>query len=179
MGNDVIKKTRIDPETGEIINQNTFFYYDGFNDKGYKYRNKAFKITVFPDSIPTTLTKEAFLLLYMMTEIANDENVLVYRITRKSKFSSIIYKPMDKTEIMHRIRFKYGENKFDKYWAELKKHCIKKVQYHEYNAWAINPAVMNRCQQIPPWLYDEFSTYMNPFLSKVVIKKYQNRLKEF
>lgn len=178
MGNDLIRTTRIDPETGEIINQKSFFYYDGFNEKGYKYRNKAVKVTVFPDCIPTTLSKEAFLLLYMITEIANDENVLVYRITRKSKFSTIIYKPMDKLDVMERIRFKYGKNKFDKYWNELKKHCIKKVQYHECNAWVINPAIINKCRQIPPWLYDEFDIYLNPYIPKTAIKKYQSLLKE-
>lgn len=177
MGKNILKKTVIDPETGELIKENTFFYYDGFNDKGYKYRFRNESITVYGDTIPSTLSKEAFLLLYMLTEMANEENVLVYRVTRKSKFSTIIYKPMTKEDMMSRLRYKYGENKFDKCWTELKKHCIKKVRYHEYMVWAINPAVISKCKYVPAWLYDEFKLYMNPHLPKAAIKKYQEMLK--
>ena len=177
MGKNIIKKSIIDPNTGEIIKENNFLSFDGFNEKGYKYRYRSESINIFFDSIPSTLSKEAFLLLYMLAEIANEDNVLVYRVTRKSKFSTIIYKPLDKDGIMKMLKWKYGQNKFDKYWNELKKHCIKKIRYHEYLVWAINPAIISRCKYIPAWLYDEFSIYMNPYLPKMAIKKYQDLLK--
>ena len=177
MGKNIVKKSIIDSDTGELIKENTFMYYDGFNDKGYKYRYRANSIKIFSDSIPSTLSESAFLLLYMLTELANEDNVLVHRVTRKSKFSNVIYKPMDKEHIMNNLRYKYGKNKFDKCWNELKKHCIKKIRYHEYLVWAINPAVFSRCRQVPPWLYDEFKIYMNPHLSNLAIKKYQDLLK--
>ena len=180
MGHNLVTQKIVDSETGELIKENNFFYYDGFNDKGYKYRGKQNnKITVFPDTIPTTLSERGFLLLYMLTEIANEDNVLVYRVKRKSKFSSIVYMPLDKEDIAKQLRYKWGINKFDKYWNELKKHCIKRIRYHEYMVWAINPAVMNRCTQIPPWLYEEFSVYMNPHMSKAAILKYQNMISEY
>lgn len=177
MGKDLIKKTVVDSNTGEVIMENSFFYYDGFNEKGFKYRYRADKITVFYDSIPTTLSDNAFLLLYMMAEIANEDNVLVYRVTRKSRFSSIIYKPLSKDEIKSRLRFKFGINKFNNAWRELKKHCIKEVRYHEYLVWAINPAIICRCKQVPPWLYEEFSQYLNPHMTNISIKKMQDLLK--
>lgn len=180
MGHTLVKKTIIDPDTGEVLKNDAFFYYDGFTDKGYRYRNKQDnKITFFPDTIPTTLSEKAFLLLCMLVEIANEDNMLVYRVERKSKFSSIIYKPLDKSDIAKRLRWKWGINKFDKYWNELKKHCIKKVRYYDYIAWAINPAIINRCKAIPAWLYEEFAVYMNPHLTKNAILKYQNMIKEY
>lgn len=179
MSKNILKKTIIDPETGELIKESSYVYFDGFNGKGYKYRSKYDgTIQVFPDTVPTTLSEGGFILLYMLAEIANEDNMLVYRVQRKSKFSTIIYKPLDKEEIKQRLRWKWGINKFDKYWNELKKHCIKKIRYHEYMCWAINPAVINKCKYVPDWLYDEFSIYMNPYLSKYAINKYQNLLKE-
>ena len=178
MGKDIVRNAVIDPNTGEVISEKTYIHYDGFNDKGYKYRFRTEgTIKVYPDSIPVTLSEGAFSLLYMLAEMANLDNVLVYRIERKSKFSTIIYKPLDKDDIRGKLRWKWGIVKFDKYWKELRKHCIKQVRYHQYLVWAINPAVISKCPQIPPWLYDEFSLYLNPYMSKRAIKKMQNLLK--
>lgn len=179
MGKDIVRNSVIDPNTGEIISEKTYIHYDGFNDKGYKYRFRTEgTIKIYPDSIPVTLSSEAFLLLYMITEIANEDNALVYRVKRKSKFSSIIYKPYDRDEIREKLKWKFGKNKFDKYWKELRKHCIKRIKYYECYCWVINPAVSSKCSQIPPWLYEEFSLYLNPYMSKRAIGKMQNLLKE-
>ena len=178
MGQTMVNKTIIDTDNGEILKEDRFFYYDGFNDKGFKYRGKqGNKITFFPDTLPTTLSEKGFTLLCMIAELANEENVLVYRIERKSKFSTIIYKPLDKDEISKRLRFKWGIHKFDKYWKELRKHCLKRIRYHDVWVWAVNPAMINRCPQIPPWLYEEFAVYMNPHMTKNAILKMQNMLK--
>lgn len=177
MGNNVIKKTIIDGSTGEVLKEKSFFSYDGFNDKGYKYRYRADYIRYYWDAVPAGLSEGAFMLLIMLTEICNDENVLVYRIERKSKFSKIIYKPMDKEEIRKRLRYKYGKNKFDKCWQELKKHCVKQIEYYDTKVWAINPAIFSRCKQIPPWLYDEFKEYLMPYMSNLAINKFQQLIK--
>lgn len=128
------------------------------------------------DSIPDNLSEAALLLLIMLAEICNEENVLIKRVKRKSKFSNIIYKPMDKEDIMERIRFKYGLNKFDRCWKELCKHCLKRIQYHDYLVWAINPSVISRCKQIPIWLYEEFQETLNPHLSAITLKKFQEQI---
>ena len=112
----------------------------------------------------------------MLAEICNEENVLIKRVKRKSKFSNIIYKPMDKEDIMESIRFKYGLNKFDRCWRELCKHCLKRIQYHDYLVWAINPSVVSRCKQIPIWLYEEFQETLNPHLSAITLKKFQEQI---
>lgn len=177
MGNNIIKKTTIDGTTGEVLKERAFFSYDGFNDKGYKYRYRADYIRYYWDSVPAGISESSFLLLIMMSEICNDENVLVYRITRKSKFSNILYKPMTKEDIIEKTRYKYGKNKFDKCWKELRKHCIKQIEYRGIRAWAINPAIISRCKQIPPWLYDEFKEYLNPYMSKLAINKFQQLTK--
>ena len=122
MGHYINRKTVIDSETGEIMKENNWIGYDGFSDKGYKYRHRAVHIKYFFDSIPNNLSEAAWLLLIMIAEIMTEDNVLVYRIKRKSKFSSIIYKPYDKEEIRKRTRFIYGQNKFDRCWSELNKH---------------------------------------------------------
>ena len=180
LGKNLVKNMIIDPNTGEVLKEKAFVHYDGFNEKGYKYRYRTHgSITIYPDTIPVTLSDKAFRLLYMITELANNENVLVYRVDRKSKFSEVIYKPLDKDEIRERLRWKTGINAFDKYWNELRKHCIKRVRYHQYIVWAINPAIINRCPQIPPWLYDEFSEYLNPYMTKLSIKKMQNFLASY
>lgn len=177
MGNFINRKTIIDSGTGEIIKEQTWLGYDGFNDKGYQYRRKADFIRYYYDSLPQNLSESAMLLLYMIAELMNEENVLVYRVKRKSKFSSIIYKPMDKDYIAEHIRYKYGKNKFDKAWQELKKHCLKRVKYYDYMVWAVNPSVISKCKQIPYWLYEEFQEYLNPHLSAITIKKFSERIK--
>lgn len=176
MGHYINRKTVIDSETGEIMKENNWIGYDGFSDKGYKYRNRAVHIKYFFDSIPNNLSEAAWLLLIMIAEIMTEDNVLVYRIKRKSKFSSIIYKPYDKEEIRKRTRFIYGQNKFDRCWSELNKHCLKKVRYYDYMVWAVNPAVINKCREIPYWLCDEFKDYMTPHLTATTIKKLQNKI---
>lgn len=176
MGHYINRKTVIDSETGEIMKENNWIGYDGFSDKGYKYRHRAVHIKYFFDSIPNNLSEAAWLLLIMIAEIMTEDNVLVYRVKRKSKFSSIIYKPYDKEEIRKRTRFIYGQNKFDRCWSELNKHCLKKIRYYDYMVWAVNPAVINKCREIPFWLCDEFKDYMTPHLTAATIKKLQNKI---
>lgn len=176
MGQYINRKTIIDSETGEIMKENNWIGYDGFNEKGYKYRHRATHIKYFFDSIPDNLSEAAWTLLLMIAELMNEDNVLVYRVERKSKFSSIVYKPYDKDEIRKRTRYKYGENKFDKCWKELTKNCLKRIEYYDYVVWAVNPAVINKCKQVPFWLYNDFKEFMNPHLSATTIKKLQNKI---
>lgn len=152
--------------------------FDNFNEKGYRYRDKAPHIRYYFDSLPDNLTENAWYLLMMIAEIMNEDNVLVYRVKRKSKFSSIIYKPMDKYDIMERTRFRFGVNKFETAWKHLKKHCIKKIQYHDYLVWAVNPAVVSKTKYIPFWLYDEFKEYLDPHLSASTINKLKQKVLE-
>lgn len=173
------KKTVIDADTGEIVKSCNWFGYDGFSETGYKYRNRSTNPQIFYDSIPGNLSEAAFILLVMIAEIANQDNVLVRRVERKSKFSSIIYKPMDKDDIRERTRYKYGMNKFDKCWTELNKKCIKKVRYYDYLVWAVNPAFICKCKYVPFWLYEEFQEYMNPHLTASAIKKLNDKLAEY
>lgn len=170
-------KTLIDGETGEILKQQSWHQYDGFNDKGYKFRHKATHIKYFFDGIPDNLSKDAFFLLIQIAEIMDEENLLLYRVKRKSKFSTIVYKPMHKEDVRERLRFKYGINKFDACWRELTKHCLKQVSYHDKMVWAVNPTVISKCKEVPYWLCEEFITYMTPRMSVTAIKKLQDRIK--
>lgn len=178
MGHIINRKTLIDTETGEIIKEQNWLGYDGFSEKGYRYRNKALHIKYYFDALPQNLSESAMLLLFMISELMNEDNVLVYRVIRKSKFSKIIYKPMDKEDISERIRYRYGKNKFDKCWKELTKHCLKQIEYYDIKAWAVNPAVFSKCKYLPYWLYEEFQDYLNPFLSAITIKKFANKLND-
>ena len=173
MGQEAIKNTVIDSEIGEILRERTYFRYDGFNEKGYRYRYRGDYIRYYWDAIPHNLSKDSLFLLLMLAELANNENVLIKKVKRKSKFSNIISKPMDKTDVMEKLRYPMGINKFDKCWQELKKHCIKKVRYHDYLVWAINPAYISRCKEIPTWLYEEFDMYLNPYMTKLAIAKFR------
>lgn len=177
MGNNIEKKITIDGKTGEVLKEKAYFSYDGFNDRGYKYRYRGDYIRYYFDAVPTTLSENSFFLLVMISELMNNENILIYRITRKSKFSKIIYKPMDKEDIRLKTKYRYGKNKFEKCWKELRKHCIKKIKYYDVYAWAVNPAIISRCKQIPPFLYDEFKEYMNPYMSALAINKFNQILK--
>lgn len=176
MGHYINRKTLIDSDTGEIIKEQNWLGYDGFNEKGYRYRNKSIHIKYYFDAIPQNLSESSFLLLVMIAELMNEENVLVHKVKRKSKFSSIIYKPMDKDDIAERIRYKYGKNKFDNCWRELTKYCLKQVEYYDTKVWAVNPSVISKCKYLPYWLYEEFQDSINPYLSALTIKKFANRL---
>lgn len=179
MGEYINKKTVIDSETGEIIATKSWAGFDGFNKTGYYYRPKYNGIKYFPDTLPVNLSQDAFLLLFMIAELANEENVLVRRVERKSKFSSIIYVPLDKEEIRTSTKFVYGMNKFDRCWRELTKRCIKRIQYRTYISWAINPAIISKCKYIPFWLYEEFQDSMNPHLSATTIRKLQEKIRSY
>lgn len=178
MGRYINKKMVVDEETGELIKQVNWYGYDGFNEKGYRYRKSADYIRYYFDTIPQDLSESSFYLLLMLAELANEENALVYRVERKSKFSNIIYRPYDKTELRDKVRCKYGRNKFNECWNELTKHCLKKVQYKSFQAWVINPAMISKCKVLPYWLYDEFEQYINPYLSASAINKFHNKLNE-
>lgn len=176
MGHYINKKTMIDPETGEVLKENNWIGYDGFTNKGYKYRNRACHIKYFFDALPSNLSEGAWTLLLMLSEIMTEDNVLVYRIERKSKFSNRVYRPYDKEQIRERIRYPYGMNKFDKCWRELSKHCLKRIKYYGYMVWAVNPAVINKCKDVPFWLCEEFIDYMTPYLTASTIKKLKNKI---
>lgn len=176
MGRYINRSVMIDPETGEVVKENEWLGYDGFSEKGFKYRNRQVHIKYFFDSMPGNLSEAAWMLLLMIAEIMNEDNVLVYRVERKSKFSTIVYKPYDKEEIRLRTRFVYGINKFDRCWTELNKHCLKKVRYYDYMVWAVNPAIVNKCREIPYWLCDEFKEYMTPHMTPMAVSKMNKRI---
>lgn len=164
-----------------LLNRERFLNTIGFTDKGsykYRYRNPN-NITVYWDALPSGLDDKCFLLLMMLASLADGNNVLSRRVSRKSKFSTIVYKPMDKEDIRDSLKWKFGENKFDKCWTELKKHCIKQIKYYDDRLfWVINPAFVNRCRSVPYWLYKEFSVYMNPYMTKLAINKMHDIITE-
>lgn len=173
------KRVAIDPETGEVLSEKKWIGYDGFNDKGYNYRPRSVFIRYYFDSLPANYDKETLMLLIMIAELANEDNVLVYRIPRKSKFSSVIYKALCKEDIRERTRFVYGINKFDKCWNKLTKYALKRIQYYNFQAWAVNPAIVSKCKYVPFWLYEAFQDEMNPHLSALAINKLQSRIAEY
>lgn len=172
----ISKKMLIDPESGEVFDEKFWIGYDGFSEKGYRYRNRAVFIRYFFDSLPENYDSATLLLLFMVAELMNDENMLVYRVKRKSKFSNILYKPMDKENIRNTTRFRYGINKFEKCWRKLNKYAVKQIRYHDYICWAVNPSIISKCRDVPYWLYEEFQDSMNPHLSAATIKKLNNRI---
>jgi hypothetical protein len=179
MGKYISKKTVIDPETGEVLTEKSWLGYDGFTENGYRYRTKAAFIRYYFDSLPSNYDSDTLMLLFLIAELMNGENVLVYRVERKSKFSSIIYKPMTKDDIRERIRYKYGINKFDRCWRELTKIALKKIEYHDTQVWAVNPSIVSKCREIPFWLYEAFQYELNPHLSAITIKKLQARVDNY
>lgn len=150
----------------------------GFQINGYKYRNRAVYIRYFFDSLPDNYDESTLMLLFSIAEMMNEENMLVYRVKRKSKFSNIIYKPMDKDDIRERTRFKFGQHRFDRCWRILKKHALKQIRYHQYLCWAVNPSIVSKCRDVPYWLYDEFKEYMNPHLAAKTVMKLDRKVKE-
>lgn len=178
MGKYLNKKIQIDTETGDILDEQYWLGYDGFSDKGYKYRNRAVYIRYYFDSLPDNYSESALMLLFLIAELMNDENMLVYRVKRKSKFSDTIYKPMDKDDIRERLRFKFGRHRFDRCWSILKKHAVKQIRYHQYLCWAVNPSIVSKCRDVPYWLYDAFKEYMNPHLAAKTVNKLDRKVKE-
>lgn len=176
MGKYINKNVIIDPESGEILKEKFWVGYDGFCEKGYRYRNRALYIRYFFDSLPDNYDSDTLLLLFMIAELMNEENMLVYKVKRKSKFSNIIYKPMDKEDIRMATRYRYGINKFNRCWRNLTKHSLKQIKYHDYLSWAVNPSVISKCKDVPYWLYEEFQDSMNPHLSAQAINKLQKKV---
>lgn len=174
----VNKKSVIDPTTGEVLKEKVWLGYDGFSETGYRYRPKS-GIRYYFDSLPGNYDKDTFLLLILIAELMNDENVLVYRVKRKSKFSEITYKPMSKDDIKDNIRYKYGQNKFDKCWKELSKKAIKKIKYYDRMVWAVDPSVICKGKEIPFWLYEAFQESINPHLSAITLKKLQQKIDSY
>lgn len=178
MGEIYNKKTRISKD-GEILSERQWTSYDGFNEeKGYRYRSRQQYIRYYYDAIPTNLSRDALMMLFMIAEIMTEENMLIYRVSRKSKFSKFVYKPYTLDDIRERLRYPFGKNRFRRNWTELKKHCLKKIKYFNIEAWAVNPAVISKCYFLPDFLYIEFKDYLNPFLTPNAIAIFQNRISE-
>ena len=57
MGHYINRKTMIDSETGEVLKESNWVGYDGFSDKGYKYRNRSPHIKYFYYSITSHLSE--------------------------------------------------------------------------------------------------------------------------
>jgi len=150
----------------------------GFSEKGYKYRNRGVYIRYYFDSLLDNFSEATFTLLFQIAELMTEENMLVYRVKRKSKFSNIIYKPMDKEYIREHIRFKFGRHRFDKCWSQLRKNTIKQIRYHQYLCWAVNPSIVSKCRDVPYWLYDAFKESMNPHLSAKTVNKLTRKVQE-
>ena len=85
MGKYINKNVIIDPESGEVLKEKFWVGYDGFCEKGYRYRNRALHIRYYFDSLPDNYDSDTLLLLFMIAELMNEENVLVYKVKRKSK----------------------------------------------------------------------------------------------
>ena len=178
MGKYLNKKVQIDVDTGEILDQKYWLGYDGFSEKGYKYRNRAVYIRYYFDSLPDNYDGSTLLLLFLIAELMNEENMLVYRVKRKSKFSNIIYKPMDRDYIREHLHVHYGPTKFNRCWRELRKHALKQIRYHQYLCWAVNPSIVSKCRDVPYWLYDTFKEYMNPHLAAKTVMKLDRKVTE-
>ena len=178
MGKTLHKKVLIDPDTGEILDQKLWLGYDGFSERGYRYRNRAVFIRYFFDSLPDNYDESCWTLLFLIAELMNEENMLVYRVKRKSKFSNIIYKPMDKDYIREHLRFKFGKHRFSRCWTVLKKHALKQIRYHQYLCWAVNPSVISKCRDVPYWLYDAFKDSIDPHLAPKTVLKLDRKVKE-
>lgn len=180
MGEYINKKIVIDKDTGEMLRESNWVGYDGFNEKGYKYRSRNNHIRLFCDTVPVGLSYDGFGLLMQLAEIANEENALVKRVERKSKFSNKIYKPLDKEEIRQRIKYKnkFGMNKFDRCWRELQKRCMKQVRYYDYMTWVLNPSIVYKSTYVPFWLCEEFKEDMQPYMSAMAVNKLNEKIKE-
>ena len=63
MGNLINKKILVDPETGQILKEQSWAGYDGFNENGYAYRARGNYLRFFNDSLPSNLSKDSLLLL--------------------------------------------------------------------------------------------------------------------
>ena len=59
MGEYINIRTTIDGDTGEVLKENNWVGYDGFTNKGYKYRARQSHIHFHMDSIPNNLSKDA------------------------------------------------------------------------------------------------------------------------
>ena len=116
-----------------------------------------------------------------------DYHISVFACIRTNAYEDTVYQVKENAEekypalkdyIREHIRFKYGRHRFDRCWSKLRKHAIKQIRYHQYLCWAVNPAIVSKCREVPYWLYDTFKEYMNPHLAAKTVAKLNRKVKE-
>ncbi|MEG1989985.1 MAG: hypothetical protein RR136_03225 [Clostridia bacterium] len=59
-------------------------------------------------------------------------------------------------------------------WQIAKRRTlIKRINVFNTTVWAVNPAYVNVCKFIPPWLYEAFKDSFNAYLPVNIVDKYR------
>jgi hypothetical protein len=171
---EVINKTvAVDVETGEIYYQRSWAGFNGWTEKGYKYRNKYYPVQFYPDTIPKLLPNTLKIFFYICM-LMNEDNLLLERKAAKDKYSSPKIIPYTVEEIWEKLDYRFSMYSFKKAWQELTPKYVRKIKIYGKGIWAVNPAFANRTKYLPVFLWKEFSVDINNKLSKQVISRFQN-----
>ena len=85
----VIKSIRtIDEETGEIYYEKNFKSFDGWNDKGYRFRGRYNAIKFYPDNM-VKVEPNIIKIFFLICNIMNEDNLLV---TIKKEINILVLK---------------------------------------------------------------------------------------
>lgn len=169
----VIKSIRtIDEETGEIYYEKNFKSFDGWNDKGYRFRGRYNAIKFYPDNM-VKVEPNIIKIFFLICNIMNEDNLLV-TIKKGNKYTGPEITPYTVEEIRENLPYCVSEYSFKKAWKALVPRYIRKIKLEGKNIWAVNPAFANRCIYVPPFLWENFKEDMNKFISNNNIKRYNN-----
>lgn len=171
---EIIKKIRsIDTETGEIYFEKEWHSWNGWSDKGYKYRYRYSAVKFYPDNLPL-LEPNVLKIFFDICSIMNEENLLLEKKRPKDKYSGPKITPYTVSDIWEKLPHRFSEYSFKKAWQKITPKYIKKIKVFGKSIWAVNPAFANRTMYLPLFLWKEFKDDLSQKLSTSIVKRYEN-----
>ena len=171
---DVIKKiTAIDADTGEIYYENKWKTFNGWTEKGYKYRYRYDALKFYPDNMPQ-LPPNIMKVFFLICNLMNEDNLLIEKTKNATKYSAPEIRALTMEEIRERLAYPISEYSFKKAWKAITPRHIKRIKFQGKWIWAVNPSFANRCRYIPVWLWYEFQQDLNPKLGASNVARYKN-----
>lgn len=171
---DIINKvTSIDANTGEIYYERQTKGFNGWSDKGYKFRYRYSGLVFYPDNLPL-IEPNIFKVYFQICTLMNEENLLIQLKKTNNKYKAPELIPLTIDDIIEKIPYKISSYAFKKAWQQIVPRYIKRIKFNGKKVWAVNPAFANRCRYLPPFLWNEFKEDLNEKLGVYNIKRYEN-----
>lgn len=171
--NYIVTRNIIDGDTGELLSKKKYMNWSGWKDNAYKFRSRGGHCRIFFDS-DFDLDAKGWNLFMKLCKMMNKNNLLIGYYGRNQNIFKPHYYPMTKKDIFESLKSEMSLSTFNRVFKKLEGKYVKKIQVEKMNVYAVNPAFAAKIEFLPIYLYIPFKIWIDPFLSEVTRKKFEN-----